>query len=547
MLAISTPLKIALFITGFALLNQASSVQINSDSTLVHSPYRNNHLALSRHYLANLDEMLASDYKEANRYSRLALTHANLHGDIPLRLLAYRKAAYLHYYYSNYKESMVYLLKKAQLADSVSNLEAIAWSYNYIGNVYYNIKELDKAVEYYQLCLSLYVKLGDSLGVGYMYNNLGNYHKSKGDFDESFNFYIKGLDIQSQIGSYKDVVILYNNIGNLIYKHKSDTTALSYFHKALEELPKVDDPVTHALVYVNMGDYFLWSREYQEALKYLTKGYSIANDNGLSSYTRDFSKSLAEVYAKLSNYTSAYKYQSIYSHLHDTLTNLNHASRFRLLDFHYQIEQDKYQQEISKAELKRKTRVSAIVMLGVVIISISLLVLLLVIYRSYKRKVRMQKSKLEMEKLYLEKQLELKNKEVVIKTMSLFERNELIRQVVNKLTDAKSLASASCESKLDNILSDLKAEYHDNVINEFDIRFKQVHEGFYTSIKTQHPRLSSNDLRLCAFLKMKLSTKDIALLTHQPLNSVHMARKRLRKKLSIKSSNIDLEEFVSQY
>jgi DNA-binding CsgD family transcriptional regulator len=75
---------------------------------------------------------------------------------------------------------------------------------------------------------------------------------------------------------------------------------------------------------------------------------------------------------------------------------------------------------------------------------------------------------------------------------------------------------------------------------------EEVHAGFYEKLLKAYPDLSQNELKLCAFLRLNMSTKDIAELTGQQLPSIDKARYRLRKKLGLASSETNLVTFLSQ-
>lgn len=75
--------------------------------------------------------------------------------------------------------------------------------------------------------------------------------------------------------------------------------------------------------------------------------------------------------------------------------------------------------------------------------------------------------------------------------------------------------------------------------------FEQVHPSFYKNIEEKCPDLTIKEKRLCAFLRLGLSTKDIASITFTEVRSVESARNRLRKKLDI-ASDESLIEFLSQ-
>ncbi len=69
---------------------------------------------------------------------------------------------------------------------------------------------------------------------------------------------------------------------------------------------------------------------------------------------------------------------------------------------------------------------------------------------------------------------------------------------------------------------------------EFELRFQEVHTEFYTKLSEKFPDLSTNEIRMCAFFKLNMTSKEIAALTYQSLNSIKVARYRLRKKLQLK-------------
>ena len=80
---------------------------------------------------------------------------------------------------------------------------------------------------------------------------------------------------------------------------------------------------------------------------------------------------------------------------------------------------------------------------------------------------------------------------------------------------------------------------------EFEIRFQEVHSTFYTKLQDQFPNLSPNELKLCAFLRLNMTTKDIASITYQSDTSIRMARFRMRKKLGLNQEE-NLVSFLTQ-
>jgi len=96
-----------------------------------------------------------------------------------------------------------------------------------------------------------------------------------------------------------------------------------------------------------------------------------------------------------------------------------------------------------------------------------------------------------------------------------------------------------------SIIEDLENTQEDSVWEEFETRFHQVHNKFYEKLNETHPNLSPNERKLCAFLRLNMSTKEISSITGQSFRSIEVARTRLRKKLNLTNSDIGLIEYLS--
>jgi DNA-binding CsgD family transcriptional regulator len=68
---------------------------------------------------------------------------------------------------------------------------------------------------------------------------------------------------------------------------------------------------------------------------------------------------------------------------------------------------------------------------------------------------------------------------------------------------------------------------------QFAFHFDRVHSDFLAALKQEYPQLTANEQKLCAYLRMNLSTKEIAGLMNISVRGVEISRYRLRKKLQI--------------
>ncbi len=148
-------------------------------------------------------------------------------------------------------------------------------------------------------------------------------------------------------------------------------------------------------------------------------------------------------------------------------------------------------------------------------------------------KNKLLNQKIELENKKLEEQLEVKKKELATNVMYSIRRNEVITKTVIDLKAAKLYFNNGNREKIDNIILELESSAVDEVWKEFELRFHQVHIGFYDRLNEILPNISVNEKRLCAFLRLNMSTKEISAITQQSINSISVARTRLRKKLQL--------------
>ncbi|WP_264565747.1 helix-turn-helix transcriptional regulator [Flavobacterium sp. N3904] len=100
------------------------------------------------------------------------------------------------------------------------------------------------------------------------------------------------------------------------------------------------------------------------------------------------------------------------------------------------------------------------------------------------------------------------------------------------------------QETIQKIIFDIKHAQDDDVWKEFEVRFNQVYNDFYERLKDKYPDLTLNEKRICAFLRLNMTTKEICSLTRQSYNSLNVARARLRKKLNIQNEDINLVTFL---
>ncbi len=145
----------------------------------------------------------------------------------------------------------------------------------------------------------------------------------------------------------------------------------------------------------------------------------------------------------------------------------------------------------------------------------------------------------------LQQDIRHKSKELANNTMSLIHKNKLLLQFKEILTELKKEDTKFKENTRINQLIkkiDREIDHQDNWV-VFEKNFDKVHENFLKRLKETHESLSPRDLRLAAYLRMNLSSKEIAPLLNISIRSIEISRYRLRKKMGL-SHDDNLTEYL---
>ncbi|MBN2891586.1 MAG: response regulator [Bacteroidales bacterium] len=143
--------------------------------------------------------------------------------------------------------------------------------------------------------------------------------------------------------------------------------------------------------------------------------------------------------------------------------------------------------------------------------------------------------------------IEQKDQELVENTLLLIKNNEFNLQITKKLQNLHNLSSSKNNKFLiQDIINDIDQKIKSDSWQRFDMSFNAVYEEFYKNILEDFPDLTSTELKLSAFLKLGLNSKDIASIMYINPDSVKVSRSRLRKKLNL-DSDVNLQIFLSKY
>lgn len=153
---------------------------------------------------------------------------------------------------------------------------------------------------------------------------------------------------------------------------------------------------------------------------------------------------------------------------------------------------------------------------------------------------------IQKEKEQAEADLHYKNKELLNLTLQLTKFSKSNELFFYQCNQAIAELAPEQQDKLQNILNSYSRQLENERWNEIESMFLNLHSDFFTNLLKSYPSLTKNELRLCAFLRLNLSIKDIASITIQTEETIKKARYRLRQKLNI-ASDENLASLIMKY
>ena len=355
------------------------------------------------------------------------------------------------------------------------------------------------------------------------------------------------------------VPVLYFNIG-AHYFETDPERALPYFLKIVSM--DIDNPKSTAALFGNLGSYYASKKDYGKALEYLKKTQSIMENNNDFYNLPILYRELASIFARQNKYDSAYYYSN--KNMELMLRKESHLAAIETYQKYINtfLEVSKNELIIAEQTIKLKNKQFAFIVTLSASAVLFILLFLLLVNQQKRRKItenlaltaklehdeKVQQYEKKQRKLENEKQKEMldaKTRELTSYSILVSNKNQLLKQIsglntqiLNDKDNAIKMAEKVDEIIKSNINMDEEWE-------NFNMHFDKVHPDFFEKLKQICDHLTEENLRLCAYIKIGLTTKQIAQLLHVIPSTIFTGRYRLKKKLNL-SDEEDLDKFIGK-
>lgn len=498
-------------------------------------------------YLSKL--YLQTDKIKALSFANDALKLAEDENEALLLASAFHNLAQLHSNLGNFDVSMNFYLKALRLFEELKAEKMVMTVKVGIGTIHEITQSHDLALEYYYKALHYFehiksedLTMLDQKNMLVLYNNIGNICSSKGNFNKALSYYLKGLDFNKKHHNNWLKGNICNNLGRTYLMLKKYDKALSYYQIALELREKSNDVEGVAKSYRSLAEFYYEKGEFDLGLMHIKKALKLGenlNSNLLkhSSFQLEYL-----IYKEKGDFENALLAHEKLKEVNDQFLNENMINKLSKMEAQYEFDK---KEKINALKQQKKEQVYIFIIIAMLLL-IGLFTATVFMLKNRNKSIKLEKSNLELEKSKLTADIEFRNKELATNVMYLIQRNESMNVISKKLADIKDDLIGAKKTVVKEILFELNTTTDDNLWKEFEIRFQQVHTNFYNKLQTQFSDLTHADRKMAAFLKLGMSSKEISSITHQNIRTVEVARYRLRKKLNITNSDINLVNFLNQ-
>ncbi len=556
------------FTSGFVLLSfsQADSLLKSLENTVdqnVNIDFLNE---LADHYkYRNLDSALF--------FAQKAITTSRNEGNEKGEILALINKSEIYMELGKYEMAKKCTDRLKDFAERIDDKELLAKYYLLAGSNDMSQHSYNKALEQYKISFTLFRECGDLVGMGDVQRKIGQLFASQKEYGIMYEYFIGALDCYQKARHQHGIAASMNNIGQYYFLMKDDQSAEIYFRNAidlnikegniywlsknyinlsdikenmnqsdsvfyysqlaLELAMKVGNPYWESITLLQLGSLHLQNGNYDKALSFLYKGLTLSRQINSDENLTDISDLIKQAFYEKGQMDSAYWYQQLHYEYADSLNQIN--SKLEFTELKYQMEMERNQQKVALRYQKR-------LYVFLLIFSCLIMTIIILILLYTRQKVKTRNTILEKENLT--NKIELKNKETASNLLVAQKKNEIIGNVIKNIEDKRTLLPEESRWILDDILDNLSSTTEKKGWEDFELSFSKVHESFFNKLDQQFPSLTTNERRLCALLRLDMSSKEIAAIIQSLPRSVDTARHRLRKKLGIDGADVDLTTFL---
>ncbi len=421
------------------------------------------------------------------------------------------------------------------MASSMSDSTLMAKIYNAFGVLHDLQHQEGLALDYYFRGLDFAGHSVDPLLPIRFLNNIAIIYTAQGRFEDAKSILFDCIAKVKEKGIAFGLDRLYMNIVPVYISLGQVDSALFYVDKSLEIASQSNNNSSIARSLIYKGYIYFMEKDYERADYAFAVADSLIRPLGFDNMHCMILRYRAWVAEGQGRFEEAYRSLESYMQKADSLESKRNIANMLRMQMDAEAEQ---------AEIEAEYRIYRLVLLVV-----TMVLLLLLLGAWFWHRSRLQRQKLldaEDEKRLLESDLEQENKKQITQSLYRQKKEQDLTGVVERLRMAKPYFKPSNQPLIEQVIDTLERCVTEEPWEDFEARFEKVHMQFFKNLSKSYPDLTINEKRLCAYLRLNMTTKEISSMTHSAPRAVEQARYRLRKRLGIGREE-DLANFLARF
>lgn len=526
---------------ALSLANQLQSVESCANTNMILADLyekKHNYQPSINYYLISIKhfEKLGNELELSRLYNKLGSIYIHNHFDFDQGLNYFNKA-------------LGYAIKNNFRAE-------IANSYSHIGDFYYDQGQLAEALNYHLEAIEIYELLNNREAMAYSYNEMGEIYLLNSNYDKAFEYFHKAIELNEKGNFHDNLAINYKNLAEVFSFKGQSESARAFFGKSREIIMATERRESLIELYYQLGQHYSMFGEYDSAIETFNEMKNLSIELHHLEGLRDAHLGLSTTFENAGNPRKALEYYKLYTHYKDTLFSISRSEQLGELQTRFGLDLKEKELALKDNQITLLQREQKLIKSRQLLLILSLSLVLIISILIYNRlQQRNRKNRMQMEQqealnkasqTLMEAKLKTKNNELVNFAIHLVEKNKFLEELRNDIRKIRGVS----EEERENKLKELSLTVQKNIklqkdLEEFQKNVDHTHQEFFNKLRASFPDLSKNEERLCAMLRLNLSSKEIAALSNITVRAVEMGRYRLRKKLGI-SFEISLADYLKE-
>lgn len=454
--------------------------------------------------------------------------------------------------------------KSMSLLNQYKDGKLLATTYNLISRIYMRQKKYRETFELLNKALIVNQANKYWSNLCSNYNSLGLLCVETNKYKDALTYFNNALALVNKT-DYLKRSFIYSNIGILFAKQKNYLRAEYFYNHAVMELDGMSFNINIPTIRLNQVKNYLKLGKYSQARQMRDELEKDIRRMNTSSLLAEGYYDLYEVNVSLRDTANSLKCLQRYVSVADSIRNANNDSQMQQLLIEYDVarlQTDNSQLKHDRESL-RKLAENRFILLVVSVISILLLFFIVFLLKSknkaerrnnaiikeqQKRLRELEQKDFERKKAELKSTIDYKNRQLTSYTIDLSSINEFHQQICQRIVNIDkcllAIDNQDLHQEMKSLIFDLSHHNDKALAEDFRKYFNEVQPQFFDKLKEYHSNLTPNDIRLCAFLLLGLSTKEIASLTMHEIRAVEKSRQRLRRKMNLEE-NASIQDYLN--